>query len=244
MTRELDFTAAVAALATLSPGIMVPKKKPPGVPSPAGIKARLESVAARFAVDDCWVWPGSKDRFGYGRTAGKGPYARAHRAYWLLFVGPIPDGFCVCHNCPAGDTPACFNPRHMFLGTLAENMADMCRKGRSATGAKNGSHTHRDRVPRGDRHPSRINGGKYLLRGDDHPMRKRPELVLRGSSAPRAKLTEEQVLSIVAMLDNGATKASIASRFGVSQGTVSHIDRGVTWSNLPAVAVRRRGAAR
>ena len=51
----------------------------------------------------------------------------AHRAAWILFRGPIPDGLFVCHKC---DTKHCVNPDHLFLGDAKANMRDAAAKGR------------------------------------------------------------------------------------------------------------------
>ena len=51
----------------------------------------------------------------------------AHRVSWELHYGPIPAGRQVLHHC---DTTQCVRPAHLFLGTQADNVADMIRKGR------------------------------------------------------------------------------------------------------------------
>lgn len=86
------------------------------------------------AQDSCMIWPFGL-LSGYGRLRiGREQYV--HRIAFALHSGkPVPKGMMVLHSC---DTPACFNPRHLFLGTQFDNMRDAQQKDRLAKGSYHG----------------------------------------------------------------------------------------------------------
>lgn len=75
----------------------------------------------------CWEWQGHTLSNGRGRIHVDGKRLLAHRYSYVLHVGPIPKGLCICHHC---DNPKCVRPSHLFVGTLKENQQDCLRKGR------------------------------------------------------------------------------------------------------------------
>lgn len=101
----------------------------------------LENLATRFwpkvnpdgpvhpVYGQCWEWTGYYTGRGSGRGAIRLNKVKIYvsRASWIIHYGYNPS-LRILHKC---DNSRCVNPYHLFLGTQADNVADMISKGRN-----------------------------------------------------------------------------------------------------------------
>lgn len=81
-----------------------------------------------YAIDPrtgCWIWQRSTSLNGYGQVWYQGRLQRAHRVFYELYVGPIPDGFQIDH---ISSNKLCVKPDHLHAVTALENVRRTGRK--------------------------------------------------------------------------------------------------------------------
>lgn len=100
----------------------------------ARLTLRVRILAAvEMAESGCWIWKRAIQTNGYGsiNSGVRGRSMLAHRAAYIEWIGPIPDGMQLDHTCHTADTTClggreckhrrCVNPGHLELVTQAEN---------------------------------------------------------------------------------------------------------------------------
>ena len=165
------------------------------------------SLALPEPNSGCWIWLGCVGSRGYGAVTRQWVQWKAHRLSFELVRGPFDHALSVLHKC---DTPLCVNPDHLFLGTAADNMADMKAKGRGAIGLRNGC---------------------YTTPGYKMPWCP-PERKARGEKHGNAKLTDDLVRAIRAEVAAGMSKRSVAQRYGISRPVVTGIVERTSWMHV------------
>jgi hypothetical protein len=173
------------------------------------LEERFWEKVTIVGLDECWLWVGGVFRNGmhYGQFQYEGRPHNAHRIAWVLTNGEIPTGVRVLHSC---DNPPCVNPRHLFLGSDADNMKDMATKGRG-----------------------RLQRPFNRAVGDRHGMHLHPERVRRGEAHPRSILTDEVVLEVRRLHREGTKQSDLSRQFGIEKTVLSKVVNRRTWRHLP-----------
>ena len=92
------------------------------------VEQRLHDSYLPEPNSGCWIWLGHLNACGYGAFGFNGRSRLAHRVSYEVFRGSFPKNKKVLHRC---DMPCCVNPDHLFVGTQADNVADMESKNRA-----------------------------------------------------------------------------------------------------------------
>lgn len=191
----------------------------------------------------CEVWIGPLV-YGYGTLMHDGVQYRAHRVAYELAFGPIPDGFLVCHRC---DNRACINPKHFFLGTHLDNMADMTEKERQERGEDRALAKLTEEKVREIRRDPRPDAALAVIYGVDHSLIHRVRMMRawkhvlptadeieaeakrQEGFANRGKLTSDQARSIRLDMRSGP---ALAREYGVDKALINRIKQRKAWAHV------------
>ena len=87
----------------------------------------IERFNQKYVVNpdtDCWEWQDNLIDNGYGRLKVNGKYMKAHRFSYQYYVGPLQDGYVICHNC---QNKKCVNFKHLRQDTQSSNCIDIVK---------------------------------------------------------------------------------------------------------------------
>jgi hypothetical protein len=106
-------------------------------------KCRLFYQTVKNEETGCIERKRSASALGYTVLNINNKTVLSHRLSYKLAFGDFDESLFVCHKC---DNPSCINPDHLFLGTAADNAADMASKGRAAWAKRKMPKEMRDKI--------------------------------------------------------------------------------------------------
>lgn len=196
--------------------------------------------------DDCWLWDGPIGGNGYGVFRSGGLVSNSHRVSYAAYVQPPPATLYVRHEC---DTPACWKPSCLCIGTQQDNIDDAVRRGRvchsEGRAVKLTSHDAREiftayhagvsisiLCARYGLSTATVHGiaCKKLWRRATAELPSsnltRAQRTLRGAASPVARYSDKIVADIRRQVASGAKQKDIVAVYGISQSQVSRIVTG------------------
>lgn len=102
--------------------------------------SRFWSKVDRSDTDSCWLWTGARVSAGYGQIRAEAPSRdRCTASVVSLEIAlgrKVVPGLFACHTC---DNPPCCNPKHLYEGSISNNVRDALDRGRLIPRCQEGS---------------------------------------------------------------------------------------------------------
>jgi len=206
--------------------------------------------------DECWDWKGYiRNDSGYGVFRIKGRRRYSHRlSYQLSHNIVLKRTDVIRHFC---DNPACCNPKHLILGTHADNVKDRVDRNRSACGENNGRSKLSDKDALKIRELFKNHGLSkaelvrmfnvdptaivQVLRGKRKSLGSIENLLKDGNKNIKkscgenrylSKLKNNDILAIRILSKKGEKHSSIAKKYNVNPSVISEILSGRAWKHI------------